>query len=128
MFFMLIAMFSVWPRGRRLLIRRAWCIITPHRLRTGFAHAWIQSRRGRLPIILATTSQPFGERVALWCVAGTSAEDLLAARDVLMVACWAADLRIVRSQTYAHMVIVDLIRRAPDSPPDPEAEQMTWPV
>jgi hypothetical protein len=121
----LIAMFGVWPLGRRLLIKRAWCIITPHRLRTGFAHAWIQSRRGHLPAILLTTSQPFGERVTLWCVAGTSAEDLLAARDVLITACWAADIRIIRSRNYAHLVIVDVIRRPADQPPEPEPDRLS---
>ena len=124
----LVAMFGGWPPGRRQLIRRAWCVITPHRLRTGCAHAWIQSRRGRLPIILFTTPQPFGERVTLWCVAGTSAEDLAAARDVLIAACWAADIRIIRSRNHAHLVIVDVIRRPLDRPPDPETERMTWPA
>jgi hypothetical protein len=124
----LVAMFGVWPRGRRLLIKRAWCVITPHRLRTGCAHAWIQSRGGRLPIVLLTTPRPFGERVTLWCVAGISATDLIAARDVLIAACWAADIRIIRSQQHAHMVIVDVIRRPSDRPPDPEAERMTGQV
>jgi hypothetical protein len=123
----LAAMFGVWPRGRRLLVRRVWCVITAHRLRTGCAHAWIQSRRGRLPIILFTTPQPFGERVTLWCVAGTSAADLIAARDVLIAACWAADMRIIRSKNYAHMVIVDIIRRPPDHPPAQESDRLSWP-
>jgi hypothetical protein len=124
----LVAMFGVWPAGRRLLVKRAWCVITPHRLRTGLAHAWIQSRRGQLPMIVLTTARPFGERVTLWCVAGTSAEDLIAARDVLIAACWAADIEIVRSPRHAHVVIVDVIRHPPDRPPDPETERMTWPV
>lgn len=123
----LAAMFGVWPHGRRLLVRRAWCVITAHRLRTGCAHAWIQSRRGRLPVILFTTPQPFGERVTLWCVAGTSAADLIAARDVLIAACWAADIRIIRSKNYAHMVIVDIIRRPPDHPPAQEPDRLSWP-
>jgi hypothetical protein len=123
----LAAVFSLWPRGRRLLISRAWCIITPHRLRTGCAHSWVQSRRGKLPAILFTTPQPFGERVTLWCVAGISAEDLVAAKDVLIAACWAADIRIVRSERHAHIVIVDVIRRPPASPATPEAERMSWP-
>ena len=120
-------MFGVWPRGRRLLIKRAWCVITPHRLRTGCAHAWIQSRRGQLPIILFTTPQPFGERVTLWCVAGTSAADLIAARDVLIAACWAADIQIIRSRQHAHVVIVDVVRRPPDRPPAPEPDRLSWP-
>src|SRR5271166_1007924 len=112
--------FALWPGGRRVLIARAWCVITPHRLRTGCAHAWIQSRAGKLPAILRTTAQPFGERVLLWCVAGTSADDLLAVRDALTAACWATEIKIRRSDSHAHVVIVDVIRRRPASPPGPE--------
>ena len=117
----------LWPAGRRLLIRRAWCIITPHRLRAGCAHSWIQSRYGKLPVILRTTAQPFGERVLLWCVAGISAEDLRGAREVLTAACWATDMRITASERHAHLVIVDVIRRHPPEPPGLEPERMTWP-
>src|SRR5581483_6861447 len=38
-----------WPDSRRRLAARAWCVITPHRVRTGCTHAWIQTRDGRLP-------------------------------------------------------------------------------
>ena len=85
-------------------------VITPHRLRSGCAQARIQSRRGRLPLVLRTTSTPFGERVRLWCPAGTSAEDLRSARPLLRAACWAADVRITRDERYAHIVTVDVIR------------------
>jgi hypothetical protein len=121
------ATLALWPGGRRLLIRRAWCVITPHRLRTGCAHSWIQSRYGKLPIILLTTAQPFGERVLLWCVAGISAGDLRGAKDALTAACWATDLRITASERHAHLVIVDVIRHCPPEPPGPEPERLTWP-
>ena len=114
--------------GRRLLIRRAWCVITPHRLRTGCAHSWIQSRYGRLPVILFTTARPFGERVLLWCVAGISAEDLRGAKDALVAACWAADMRITASEQHAHLVIVDVIRRVrPSRPGQSRKRRLTWP-
>ncbi len=117
----------LWPGARGLLVRRAWCIITPHRLRTGCAHSWIQSRYGKLPVILLTTAQPFGERVLLWCVAGISAEDLRGAREALIAACWATDMRITASDRHAHLVIVDVIRHHVPEPPGPEPERMTWP-
>lgn len=123
----LAAIFGLWPDGRRLLVKRAWCVITPHRLRTGCAHSWIQSRYGKLPIILFTTPQPFGERVLLWCVAGISADDLVAARDLLIAACLATDMRIIRSDRHAHLVTVDVVRRRQASPPDPDPERMSWP-
>ena len=121
------AAFGLWPPGRRLLVTRAWCVITPHRLRTGCANAWINSRYGRLPIILLTTAQPFGERVLLWCVAGVSAEDLVAAREALIAACWAADIKVNRSDRHRQLVIVDVIRRPPNSPASPEADRLSWP-
>jgi hypothetical protein len=121
------AAFGLWPPGRRLLVTRAWCVITPHRLRAGCANAWIHSRYGRLPIILVTTAQPFGERVLLWCVAGVSAVDLIAAREALIAACWAADIKVVQSDRHRQLVIVDVIRRPPDSPASPEADRLSWP-
>jgi hypothetical protein len=90
-----------------------WRIVTPHRLRTGFAQARIQSRRGRLPVVMRTTSEPFGERARVWCPAGTSAEDIRSARALLRAACWATDVRIVPGGRHAHLVTVDVIRRAP---------------
>ena len=122
------ATFALWPGGRQAIIARAWCVITPHRLRTGCAHSWIQSRTGKLPVILRTTAQPFGERVLVWCVAGTSADDLRAVKDALAAACWAADIKISRSDRHAHVVIVDVIRHRPASPPGPEPGRMTWPA
>jgi hypothetical protein len=90
----------LWPPARKRLIARAWCIITPHRVRTGCAHAWVQSRDGRVPAVLYTTSAEFGERVMLWCRAGITAGDLEAARDILRAACWASDVRVVTNERY----------------------------
>jgi hypothetical protein len=100
-----------WPPGREFLVMRAWCVITAHRVRTGCMHAWIQSRDGRLPTVLRTTAEPFGERVRLWCPPGVTAADLEAARDVLSAACWARDVQVTRSNRHAHLVTLDVIRR-----------------
>ena len=85
------AMVAAFPPGRQ---RRAWCVVTPHRIRTGCTHAWIQTRDGRLPVALYTVPADFGERVWLWCRAGITARNLQAARDVGRHACWAR-VRIV---------------------------------
>jgi hypothetical protein len=97
----LIAAAALWPPARQQLIARAWCIITPHRVRTGCAEAWIHSRRGKLPMVLLTTQQPFGERVHLWCRAGTSALDFESARPTLISACWARDIQVTVSLRHA---------------------------
>jgi hypothetical protein len=103
-----------WPRP---FTDRVWCVITAHRLRCGFVQARIQSRRGRLPLILSTAPAPFGERVRVWCPAGTTAEAIKAARATLRAACWAADVRVTRDRDQSQRVTVDVIR----SRPEPEA-------
>jgi hypothetical protein len=104
-------------RGRRFLAARLWCIVTPHRIRSGCAQAWIHSRYGKLPVILATRSRPFGERVYLWCPAGISAADFTSARDLLTAACMATGVQVSRHVRYAHLVALDVIRREPPTGP-----------
>jgi hypothetical protein len=112
---------AAWPTARRQLAVRAWCIITPHRVRTGCAQAWIHSRRGKIPVVLFTTARPFGERVYLWLRAGVGVEDLIAVRPLLAAACWADDIRVARHERFAHVIILDVMRRRP-----PPAED-DWP-
>jgi len=112
-----------WPPARRAVITAAWRIVTPHRLRSGFVQARIHSRHGRLPTVLRTSRQTFGERVRLWCPAGIVVADLRSARDVLAAACWAADVRVTVDRRYTHLVTLDVIRHArnPEGPPDPDS-------
>jgi hypothetical protein len=121
----LLAAATLWPPARRRLITRTWCVITPHRVRTGCAHAWVQSRDGRLPVILYTTPADFGERVMLWCRAGITAGDLEAAREILRTACWASDVRVVTSARYPHIVVLEVVRRGAAGRPD--AAVAAWP-
>lgn len=113
---LLVTAIGLWPPGRRALAVCAWWIITPHRVRAGCVQARIFSRNGRLPFIVRTSLEPFGERVLIWCTAGTSAEDFEAARSILRAACWAADVRVSRSPRYAHLVTLDVIRYQPQPP------------
>jgi hypothetical protein len=99
-----------WPPARARIIARAWCVITPHRIRIGCVNAWVQTRRGRLPIVLHSMPTGYGERVLLWCRTGITAGDLSDARHVLAVACWAAEVRVVPNQRYAHLVTLEVIR------------------
>jgi hypothetical protein len=97
-----------WPRP---VAARLWCVVTAHRLRCGFVQARLQTRRGRLPVILSTAPTPFGERVRVWCPAGITAEALNSARSTLRAACWAADVRVTRDNERSQRVTVDVIRR-----------------
>jgi hypothetical protein len=118
----LIILAACSPQGRRFLVARAWCIVTPHRVRVGCAQAWIHSRNGKIPIVLLTRQQWYGERVYLWCRAGTTADDFAAERELLASACWAEDVQISRHPRYAHLVALDVVRRGRPDAPDEEAE------
>jgi hypothetical protein len=100
-----------WPTARRFAVNRAWCIITPHRVRVGCVEGLIYSSRGKIPIILWTSHQAFGERVLLWCRAGTSTDDFVSARAVLTAACWAKDVAIFFDTHHTQLVTLDVIRR-----------------
>jgi hypothetical protein len=116
-----------WPPSRRRIIARAWCVITPHRVRTGCTHAWIQTRDGRLPTVLYTTPADFGERVWLWCRAGITPGDLEAARDILRSACWASDVRVVVNDRRSHIVVLEVIRRLPAGRHAGDTPDPAWP-
>jgi hypothetical protein len=114
---------ATWPDARLWLGAHARCVITAHRVRTGCAEAWIHSRRGKLPVILLTSPRPYGERLYIWCRAGTCLEDFQDAVDVLRSACFAADIRVTCSTRSAHIVILDVIREAPVQGPS-----ASWPA
>jgi len=97
----------------------AWWLVTPHRVRTGMAQAWIHSRDGKIPVVLRTTRQGFGERVHVWCRAGTSAEDFAWASHLIAAACWAREVRVSRSARYPHVVVLDIVRRDVSRPDEP---------
>jgi hypothetical protein len=102
---------ALWPPARTELAARMWCVITPHRIRKGMAQALIVTARGKLPIVFYTRPEAFGERLWIWCRAGTSPADLIGARDLLAAACWlASDVRIARHPDRASLAIVDVIR------------------
>jgi len=117
-----------WPPARQWIVAWAWCVITPHRVRAGCVNSWVQTRSGRLPIILATAPRGYGEQVRLWLRAGLTAADLYAAREVLAAACWATEVRVFPSVRHAHLVTLEVVRtpypervRPPVRPwPDPD--------
>jgi hypothetical protein len=106
----LAAALAGWPEAREWMLTHIRCIITAHRVRTGCAQAWIQTRSGRLPGILLTRPEPYGERVYIWCPAGICLQDFQDATEILCTACWATDLCVTASTRYPHIVIIDVIR------------------
>lgn len=123
----MLAAAVIWPSSRKRLKARAWCVITEHRVRTGCAHAWVQSRDGRLPIVIRARPAGFGERVTLWCRAGITADDLTAARDIIAVACWAREVHVLASPRRRHIVTLDVIRRIPPDHDLTPTQATSWP-
>jgi hypothetical protein len=101
-----------WPRWLRCW---GWHVITPHRVRVGLTRARVHNRRGWHPLVIRITCEDFGERVLLWCPAGTSAEQIYSARSVLRAACWAGDVQVSCDPLRTHVVTVDVIRRGNDA-------------
>jgi hypothetical protein len=120
-----ITIAASWRSLGQLLVAWAWCVITPHRVRAGCAGAWVHSRGGRLPLVLLTRRQPFGERVYLWCRAGTCKQDFEVARELLTAACWAQEIRVSSHPRNAQLVILDVIRDATKVLSGPTASQRT---
>jgi hypothetical protein len=104
-----------WPPARRFAVNRAWCIITPHRVRAGCVEGLIYSSRGKIPIILWTSHRAFGERVLLYCRAGITADDFVTARTVLTAACWAQDVAVYVDVQHTQLLTLDVIRRRSDN-------------
>jgi hypothetical protein len=100
-----------WPTARRFAVGRAWCIITPHRVRVGCAEGLIHSRRGKIPVILWVSRQAFGERVLMCCRVGANVDDFISVRAILAAACWAQDVAIFADVRYTQLVTLDIIRR-----------------
>lgn len=102
------------PPLREFLVRRAWCVITAHRVRTACKHLWLQSRTGRLPFVLWTRSVPGGELCVLWCRPGIAAEDIVVVRDQIAAACWARDVQVAADKDRTQLVYLTVLRAAQD--------------
>jgi len=89
---------------------RFWCIVSQHRVRTGFAQAWLHARAGRLPMILWTRPVREGEQLLVLLRPGLSAADLTAAAPVLAAACWAREVRVEPHPTRAALARLVVVR------------------
>jgi hypothetical protein len=101
------------PGTRERLVRRAWCVITRHRLYAAFRELRATTRMGRLPLVMRVRPTGDGELATLWCRAGVAAQDLEAQLDRLRAACWAAEVRITQHDRWTHVVYLDVVRRQP---------------
>src|SRR5262249_61751855 len=94
-----------------LVIRRAWCVMSRHRIQKVCFETRMHTRSGRLPLVLRIHPTEVGERAVVWCRAGICFEDFEAHTGELAAACYAREARIERSNRSAQLVTVQIVRR-----------------
>jgi hypothetical protein len=99
------------PPTRRLVTRRAWCIVSRHRIQKVCFETRMHTRSGRLPLVLRITPTEVGERATVWCRAGICAEDFEAHAPEIAAACYARQVRIEANRRWAQLVHLDIVRR-----------------
>ena len=110
-FVALVTAAFVTPPVRRFIIRRAWCVISRHRLQKVFFETRMHTRSGRLSLVLRIHPTQVGERALIWCRAGICFEDFEAHTGEIAAACYAREARIERSKRWAQLVQVNIVRR-----------------
>jgi hypothetical protein len=101
------------PRTRRFLGRRAWCVISRHRLQRVCYETRMHTRAGRLPYILRIHPTKVGERAHILCRAGICADDFDTYKAEIAAACLAREARITRNKKWSQLVTVDIVRHDP---------------
>ncbi|MFI7445439.1 hypothetical protein [Nonomuraea indica] len=109
---LLPAAVTAWPPARTEAWGRIRCVVVAHRVRVGFAEAYVVSRRGKIPVVVWCAPTPYGERVGVWCRAGTTAAQIERGREVIAAACWAADVVVRPYDGGSHLVLLEIVRGA----------------
>ena len=103
--------FAVLPWTRRFIIRRAWCVLSRHRIQKVCFETRMHTRSGRLPLVLRIYPTQVGERALIWCRAGICAADFEAHTGEIAAACYARQARVEGNKRWAQLVQVDIVRR-----------------
>jgi hypothetical protein len=98
------------PWTRRFIVRRAWCVLSRHRIQRVCFETRMHTRSGRLPLVLRITPTEVGERALIWCRAGICAEDFEAHAAEIAAACLARQARVEGSKRWAQLVHVHIVR------------------
>jgi hypothetical protein len=106
-----VATLALLPGARRFILRRAWCVITRHRIQRVCFETRMHTRSGRLPLILRISPTSVGERALIWCRAGICFEDFEAHAPEVAAACYAREARMEKSRRWAQLVTVQVVRR-----------------
>src|SRR5262245_51334646 len=102
---------TVLPWSRRFAARRAWCVLSRHRIQKVCFETRMHTRAGRLPLVLRIHPTKVGERALVWCRAGICAADFEAHAQEIAAACYARQARVEGHKRWAQLVQVDIVRR-----------------
>jgi hypothetical protein len=103
------ALFAI-PGTRRWISRRAWCLITRHRIQRVCWETRMHTRSGRISLVAWIRPTDVGERAWILCRAGICAEDFEAHAGEIRAACAAREARITRNARWSQLVVIDIIR------------------
>jgi hypothetical protein len=102
---------TVVPQVRRFITRRAWCVLSRHRIQKVCFETRMHTRSGRLPLVLRIHPTKVGERALIWCRAGICAADFEAHTPEIAAACYARQSRVEGNKRWAQLVQLDIVRR-----------------
>src|SRR5215467_364146 len=101
---------TVVPQARRFITRRAWCVLSRHRIQKVCYETRMHTRSGRLPLVLRIHPTKVGERALIWCRAGICAADFEAHTPEIAAACYARQARVEGNRRWAQLLNVDIVR------------------
>jgi len=107
-----VSVFAV-PVSRRYVTARMWCVYARHRARCCFVQTRTMTHDGRMPFLYWSRPSPVGERIRVWLPAGLEVKDLEQICPELAVACWARSARVETNRAYAHLMVIEIVRRDP---------------
>ncbi|NRQ31375.1 hypothetical protein HII36_05915 [Nonomuraea sp. NN258] len=97
--------------GRNWLVAHFWCVVSRHRLQRVCMETTMHTRAGRIPLVLWITPTRTGEKALMLTRAGICAEEFEAYNEEIAAACWARSAKVYRHRRWAHLVIVEIVRR-----------------
>src|SRR5262245_8125061 len=101
---------TVLPPTRRFITRRAWCVLSRHRIQKVCFETRMHTRTGRLPLVLRIHPTKVGERALIWCRTGICAADFEAHTPEIAAACYARQARVEGNRRWTQLVQVDIVR------------------
>ena len=104
------AVVTALPWSRRFVIRRAWCVLSRHRIQKVCYETRMHTRSGRLPLVLRIHPTKVGERALIWCRAGICAADFEAHTPEIAAACYARQARVEGNRRWAQLLNLDIVR------------------